>query len=76
VEKPHPEIFQMALQRSGIKPDEAVYVGDTYPTDIGGAELAGLRGILIDWVGAYPDATCPRITSLSELTGLVKQAGA
>ncbi len=76
VEKPHPEIFEMALERSGIKPGEAVYVGDTYPTDIGGAELAGLRGILIDWVGAYPDAACPRITSLSELNGLVKQAGA
>ena len=74
VEKPHPEIFQMALERSGIKPDEAVYVGDTYPTDIGGAELAGLRGILIDWVGAYPEATCPRITSLSGLSELVDQA--
>jgi len=73
VEKPHPEIFQMALERSGIKPGEAVYVGDTYPTDIGGAELAGLRGILIDWVGAYPDANCPRITSLSELGDLVEQ---
>lgn len=75
VEKPHPEIFEMGLERAGIKPDEAIYVGDTYPTDIGGAELAGLRGILIDWVGAYPDATCPRITSLSELNTLVEQAG-
>ena len=74
VEKPHPEIFQIALERSGIKPGEAVYVGDTYPTDIGGAELAGLRGILIDWVGAYPDATCSRITSLSGLSELVDQA--
>ena len=74
VEKPHPEIFQIALERSGIKPGEAVYVGDTYPTDIGGAELAGLRGILIDRVGAYPDAICPRITSLSGLSELVDQA--
>jgi HAD superfamily hydrolase (TIGR01509 family) len=73
VEKPHPEIFQIALERSGIKPSEAVYVGDTYPTDIGGAKLAGLRGILIDRVGAYPDATCPRITSLSGLSELVDQ---
>ena len=76
VEKPHPEIFEIALARSGMSADEAIYVGDTYPTDIGGAELAGLRGILIDWVGAYPDATCPRITSLSELSELVDQAGA
>jgi HAD superfamily hydrolase (TIGR01509 family) len=73
VEKPHPEIFEIALQRSGVEPGEAIYVGDTYPTDVGGAELAGLRGILIDWVGAYPDAECPRITSLSELGNLVEQ---
>ncbi len=75
VEKPHPEIFEMALERSGIKAQDAVYVGDTYPTDIGGAELAGLRGILIDWVGAYPDATCPRITSLSGLSELLDASG-
>lgn len=73
VEKPHPEIFEIALERAGFKPGEAIYVGDTYPTDIGGAELAGLRGVLIDWVGAYPNATCPRITSMSELSALVEK---
>jgi HAD superfamily hydrolase (TIGR01662 family) len=73
VEKPHPEIFEMALERAGIAPEEAIYVGDTYPTDVGGAELAGLRGILIDRVGAYPDATCPRVTSLSQLSDMVEQ---
>ncbi|HUX10143.1 MAG TPA: HAD-IA family hydrolase [Terriglobia bacterium] len=73
VEKPHPEIFEMALERSGIAPHEAIYVGDTHPIDIGGAELAGLRGILIDRVGAYPEAACPRITSLSELSTLLEK---
>lgn len=73
VEKPHPEIFEIALDRARMKPDEAVYVGDTYATDIGGAQLAGLHGILLDPVGAYPGATCPRITSLSELSGVVEQ---
>jgi FMN phosphatase YigB (HAD superfamily) len=34
---------------------------------MGGAQLAGLRGVLIDRVGAYPHATCPRITLLPEL---------
>lgn len=71
VEKPHPEIFAIALDRAHMGPHETIYVGDTYATDIGGAELAGLRGILMDRVGAYPDATCPRITSLLQLTGLV-----
>ena len=71
VEKPHPEIFAIALERAHMEPQEALYVGDSYATDIGGAQLAGLRGILLDRVGAYPDATCPRITSLSELSTLV-----
>lgn len=72
VEKPHPEIFQMALVRARVEASEAIFVGDTYATDIGGAQLAGLGGVLIDRVGAYPHATCPRITSLPELEQILK----
>jgi putative hydrolase of the HAD superfamily len=73
VEKPHPEIFRLALARvpGGVEPAQAVFVGDTNATDIGGAELAGLHGVLIDRVGAYRDAECPRIASLSELEALL-----
>ena len=67
VEKPHPEIFQMALGRAGVAASDAVFVGDTNATDVGGAQLAGLHGVLIDRIGAYPDAAGPRITSLPEL---------
>jgi len=67
VEKPHPEIFALALRRAGAQPSQALFVGDTYATDIGGAELAGLSGVLLDRVGAYPHASCLRITSLPEL---------
>ena len=45
--------------------------GDTNATDMGGAQLAGLRGVLIDKIGAYPNAECPRITSLPELDNLL-----
>ncbi|MFB3921403.1 MAG: HAD family hydrolase [Terriglobia bacterium] len=67
VEKPHPEIFRVALESAGVKPQESVFVGDTNATDMGGAFLAGLRGILIDRVGAYPNVDSPRIASLPEL---------
>lgn len=67
VEKPHPEIFGIALNRSGVRPDEALFVGDLYSTDIGGAQNAGIPGVLIDRAGAYPEAPVPRITSLPEL---------
>ena len=43
VEKPHPEIFQMALASAGVAAHEAIFVGDTNATDVGGAELAGWR---------------------------------
>jgi len=71
VEKPHPEIFQMALARAQAAPGEAVFVGDTNATDMGGAQLAGIRGVLLDRVGAYPHADCPRITSLPELESIL-----
>src|SRR5437762_4996007 len=67
VEKPNPEIFHLALGRAGVQGSEALFVGDTYSTDVGGAALAGIRGVLIDRVGAYPHVDCPRITSLAEL---------
>jgi HAD superfamily hydrolase (TIGR01549 family) len=67
IEKPHPEIFRLALERAGVQAAESVFVGDTYATDIGGARLAGLRGVLLDLIGAYPDADCPRISSIEEL---------
>ena len=74
VEKPHPEIFQLALASAKVAPDEVVFVGDTHATDIGGAQLAGWRGVLIDRVGAYPHAECPRISSLPELDAVLERA--
>jgi HAD superfamily hydrolase (TIGR01549 family) len=73
VEKPNPEIFHLALRSAGVAAHEAVFVGDTYATDVGGAQLAGLHGVLIDRVGAYPQAECPRITSLSELDSILQK---
>lgn len=70
-EKPSPEIFRLALAQSGTEPAEALFVGDLYSTDIGGAENAGLTGVLMDWVGAYPHCHVPRITALHELDALL-----
>jgi putative hydrolase of the HAD superfamily len=71
VEKPHPEIFQLALASAKVKPNETVFVGDTNATDVGGAQLAGLHGVLIDRINAYPNAACPRITLLPELDSIL-----
>src|SRR5579875_2701195 len=57
----------LARSRRGCEPAETVFVGDLYSTDVGGAQNAGFHGVLMDWVGAYPEAESPRITSLPEL---------
>jgi putative hydrolase of the HAD superfamily len=72
IQKPHPGIFELALQRAGVEGSQAVFVGDTYATDVGGAQLAGLTGVLMDSVGAYPAAACPRISALPELARILE----
>ena len=48
VEKPDPRIFEIALARAGVKPEETAYIGDLYSVDVRGARRAGLRPVLLD----------------------------
>ena len=66
--KPHPEIFQAALKQAGIKPAEAIYVGDQYQIDVLGASKAGMLGVLLDRNGFFEEITdCPKIRNLTEV---------
>jgi HAD superfamily hydrolase (TIGR01662 family) len=65
--KPDPEIFRHALKRLGLRPEETVYVGDNYYADVVGAQRAGMRPILVDPDGFFPDAVCPVIRTMGEL---------
>jgi putative hydrolase of the HAD superfamily len=67
IEKPDPRYFEIALARSGARRNTTIHVGDLYHVDIVGARAAGLRGVLLDEAGLYPDADCPRVRSLAEL---------
>jgi putative hydrolase of the HAD superfamily len=64
--KPHPSIFETALAALGAEPPEAVMVGDSYADDIEGARALGIRAILVDREGLYPDEP-DRIDSLAAL---------
>ena len=46
--KPHPTIFQAALQQLGVEPAAAVMVGDSLEEDVEGARALGMRAILMD----------------------------
>ena len=74
-EKPHPPIFLAALEKMSAEPGETVHVGDQYCSDVLGARAVGMLPVLIDrggWNETVGD--CPKISSLSELKGLLDQA--
>src|SRR5260370_276049 len=55
VEKPDPAIFRLALERSGVAPEEAVFVGDHPRLDVEAASKLAMTGVLIDRPGRYDD---------------------
>ncbi|RKU20965.1 hypothetical protein C6500_07440 [Candidatus Poribacteria bacterium] len=48
VRKPKVEIFQVACERAGASPKEALFVGDTVENDIVGANRAGMTSVFIN----------------------------
>ena len=47
INKPQPGIYEEALKRNDISPNEAVMIGDSYNSDISGAKAAGIDQIWI-----------------------------
>ena len=72
--KPHPDIYQAAIDRSGVPAEQLLHVGDDPVRDIQGASALGIRTVWINankesWPGGEkPDAM---IQNISELPGLL-----
>lgn len=67
--KPRAEPFRAALETLGLKPEEALHIGDNERTDVRGALAAGMRAIRIDVVRQGGDTAGEFVaTSLPQLT--------
>lgn len=80
VAKPARRIFDVAIAKSGVAPDEILHVGDHPETDINGGRLAGLKTAWInrneaEWPEHLdePDAV---VTSLPEIRDMLDRAKA
>jgi putative hydrolase of the HAD superfamily len=73
VRKPDAEIFRRAVQRVGVQPGDALYVGDLPNTDARGAQAAGLHGLWLNRYGWGFGDDPPEITSLTEVPNWVRQ---
>jgi putative hydrolase of the HAD superfamily len=76
LEKPDPAIFRLALDRAGIAPAEAVYVGDIPDFDVAPTAALGMFPVLIDRRGRHAGFDGPgvRITSMDELSSVLEAA--
>jgi HAD superfamily hydrolase (TIGR01509 family) len=45
--KPHPRIYQAALELAGFRAEDAVFVGDSLRTDVLGPQRVGIRSMLL-----------------------------
>lgn len=68
--KPHRSIFDAALAKAGVRPDEAVMVGDSIRHDIDGALAIGMRAVLLRRSGEVPAHVPPGLPVIQTLTVL------
>lgn len=75
IEKPDPRIFELALDRLGLRPDEVVYVGDSWEIDVVGARAAGIRPIYLNAAPRDGAVCIPAIRDLPAALGLEPVTG-
>ena len=77
--KPHPHIFQAALDALGVAPHEAVMVGNDLECDVEGARKAGLRTIWTPYPRVAPAPAHPAadavVERLSDILGALQRMG-
>jgi len=67
VKKPHPGIFNQALEKSKALARESLMIGDSYEADILGAKNAGLKTVFFDYYGTNTEIPTRSIQKLKEL---------
>jgi HAD superfamily hydrolase (TIGR01549 family) len=71
-DKPDTRMFEIACAATGVRPEEAIHIGDSPCADVAGAQAAGVRPVLLDALdifggGFYDLPAFDRIQRLAEL---------
>lgn len=68
IRKPHPEIFQWALDKASADKSESLMIGDDWIADVEGAQSFGMKVIFFDVLqDGFQQPNQPTILKLSEL---------
>ncbi|HEY8760888.1 MAG TPA: HAD family hydrolase [Candidatus Dormibacteraeota bacterium] len=74
VRKPDPRIWEAALAATGVRPEEAIHVGDSLLTDVGGARAARIRPIHFDPFGFCALTDHEHADSMAAVVQLVRES--
>ncbi|MFJ9411054.1 HAD family hydrolase [Streptomyces sp. NPDC101393] len=76
--KPHPLIYRAVLDRCGLRPEQSLFVGDMWASDVLGPLAAGMRAAhlwradrAVEGVAPPVPERAARITTLHEVIGLL-----
>ena len=75
VAKPDASVFEHALSQLGVRPDDAVMVGDSIAKDVDGALAAGLRAVWVNRSGHPVPPDRPDLVEISTLSDLPSVLG-
>lgn len=71
VKKPHPYIFELALERAKVAPKNALMVGDNLEADILGAQSVGFQTLHFNAHGEAKHNVCQMIDTLIEIKSIL-----
>jgi HAD superfamily hydrolase (TIGR01509 family) len=72
--KPDPRVLRVAADRLGVKPSEALYIGDREDVDVPAAHAAGMRAVLLTTRRSRVLSPCLSIRRFGELSAIFEQS--
>lgn len=79
--KPRPELFREGLRQAGVRPGEALHIGDSLASDVRGAQNAGIRAVWLNRrsrtnaLGVSPAYSCRNLDEARELVQAMVEDG-
>ena len=62
--KPRRELFELALSKTGLMPDEVIHIGDSINSDVKGASALGIGTL---WLNRFGKAVPEGVTDIKDL---------
>jgi len=70
--KPRRELFELALSKTGLNPDEVIHIGDSISSDVKGASALGIKTL---WLNRSGKDVPEGVTDIKDLLGALEMIG-